>query len=475
MWMDESHHWLVARESHSLSDLIINYQYDGHPSLWLMIMYLGSSITDNPMCIQYIHGSITLLAVALLLFKSPLPRIFVIAFIFSYFPLYEYGVLARNYGLLMLFAFCLPVAYQQQYNWRWLPWLILGLIANTHLFGLIFTLAYLCIYLGKTLWDHTESKPISRLGLLIYSLLCGLSLYFIIPPGDHPSSAISFFSFDFDRLADALMIFFKALVPIPDFTSDFFWNTNLLTTHLKFLIAPFALLSWLFPFIFKWEKKWLLSVWYLTAFLICSFQYFTTLNSGVRYGGILIITLIVLKWIDSLHHTSTFSAHPRLRRLISKVFIAILILVQSVSAIYHLYQDIRLPFSNTKSVHTYIKDNSLDAIPVVSNAYCNCISYNNYTPRPIYFLNVAESMHFCHWKLLDKVRSPNQQYDLSISITKSKEYLSKMQIQKVILLYNGDDIFQPQLEQPLPAGVELLKTFNDGIVKRENFAVYLIE
>ena len=47
MWMDESHHWLVARASVYLTDLFENYRYDGHPILWGVLMWITGKFTSN--------------------------------------------------------------------------------------------------------------------------------------------------------------------------------------------------------------------------------------------------------------------------------------------------------------------------------------------------------------------------------------------------------------------------------------------
>ncbi len=480
MWMDESHHWLVARESDSLADLIHNYRYDGHPVLWILIMYCYSWFSETSVGMQYLHGVISLVCTAMVLFKAPFARTFAFAWVLSYFSLYEYGVLSRNYSLLMLFSFSLPIAWKTRRKHPWLPWLILGFISNTHLFGLIFSVAFVIVCIVRRLVNNQRSDSHSIYGYSIYILLLGLSIYFIIPPNDHPSASVASLDIAFDSVADTLMLFFKALVPIPDVTSQFSWNTNLLTTTLKMWVAPLAISSWLLPLLFQWRHRWLVWVWYLSALLITGFFLVTTLNSGVRYGGILIIILLVLKWIDSLEVNIPNPKHQlsKNRTLLQVVIISILMTVQVCSAGYHIYQDINSPFSTTKDISQFIEREELDHIPVLSNAFCNCISYNNYTDRPIYFLNVASSMSFCKWELLGKAKGKNSQYDLSQSIEESINYLEQQNLEQVVLLYHGNEIFTQEfikLSTQTHARAQYLQTFNKGLVKRENYAVYLIQ
>ena len=479
MWMDESHHWLVARESDNLQQLFSNYQYDGHPVTWVLMMYLYSYVSDMAMGMQYLHGILAIIGAGLIMLRSPFPRAFLITWVLGYFSIYEYGVLSRNYSLLMLFAFCLPIAWKLRDNHPWLPWLILGLICNTHLFGLIFSAAFVFVYFLNCAIKKTLVDMHSLLGYGIYVVLIGLSVYSIIPPSDHPSASLASLQVDFDSLADTMMLFFKALVPIPDVTSQFSWNTNLLTSSLKIWVAPLAICSWLLPLLFRWRQRWLVWIWYLSALLIGGFFLVTTLNSGVRYGGILIVILIALKWIDLLEvnapHNNPISKN---RQLLQTSILSILMLVQVCSAGYHIYQDIKLPFSSTKEISLFVESEELDHIPVVSNAFCNCISYSNYTDHPIYFINVKSSMSFCKWALLDRAQGKQSQYTLSQSIDESITYLEQQNLEQVVLLYHGDDIFSEEfarLSHQLSPRAEYLQTFNNGIVKRENFAVFLIQ
>jgi hypothetical protein len=431
------------------------------------------------MGMQYMHVLIALVSAAVLLFRGPFPKAFLIAWILGYFSLYEYGVLSRNYSLLMLFAFCLPIAWKKRVNYPWVPWLVLGLICNTHLFGLIFSVVFVFIYFLNSVVNNRQADNHSLLGYGIYATLLGLSVYSIIPPSDHPSVSLANLQVDFDSIADTLMLFFKALVPIPDVTSQFSWNTNLLTSSLKIWVAPLAISSWLLPLLFRWRQRWLIWVWYLSALLIGVFFLMTTLNSGVRYGGILIIILIALRWIDSLEVNTLQSNHPisNIRQTLQTSILSILMLVQVCSAVYHIYRDVKLPFSTTKEISVFIESEELDHIPVVSNGFCNCISYSNYTDQPIYFLNVQSSMSFCKWELLDKARGKSSQYDLSRSIAESITYLQQQSLEQVILLYHGDNIFTKDKKalSAINPRATYLENFDNGLVKRENYAVYLIK
>jgi len=259
MWMDESHHWLVARESTSLASLLDNYKYDGHPILWVVMMYGCSLVTESPTLIQYLHGMISLLAVGIFLFQAPFSRYFKYGIALGYYPLYEYGVISRNYSLLMLFLFCLPYCIQVAAKRPSLTWIVLGIIANTHLFGLVFSAVFGLYYFYTTYIVNSERQSRSGLGIGVFIVSLLFSTWTILPPSDHPSLEISLFFLSFSKIADTVMLLFKALIPLPDITSRWPWGTNLLTSQLKWIVAPIAIISWAIPLAYRDHSTFLIS------------------------------------------------------------------------------------------------------------------------------------------------------------------------------------------------------------------------
>lgn len=479
MWMDESHHWLVARESRTLTELFNNYKHDGHPLLWLLIMYFFSFVSEGSMYIQFLHGGIALASIALFINKAPFPIFFKIGFTLSYFPLYEYGVITRNYSILMLLLFCLPLYWKNYRKSIIQVCIILGLIANTHFFGLIFSVVLGGFLFIKTVISHQKEILNRVIGFIILGAMVLVSVYSILPPSDNPFILDTGQLISFSKIADSAMLLFKALVPIPDFTSLFFWNTNILTYRLKWFIAPFALLSWFIPFILRWRSRWLLLAWYLTSALVVMSFIVTQLHSGLRYGGVLVLFLITIKWMDN--YESTFKQSSIHLVKISKFKNAILsciLIIQILSGFYHILSDIKRPFSATKGIYEFLNENEYQDLPIATNTFCNCISIRNYYSQPLYFLNLRDSLVFCEWNQLDKARGLDRQFDLDRSIDETMSYMVNMNLKKSILLYHGEGIFSESSEvftKSSLLNVKHLATFKNGIVKRENYAVYLLQ
>src|SRR5690349_21352468 len=71
MWLDEMHHFLLARDSSSLGELAFNARYDGHPLLWDSLLYFLTCFSRNPFYMQLLNILISVAAVIIFLRNTP--------------------------------------------------------------------------------------------------------------------------------------------------------------------------------------------------------------------------------------------------------------------------------------------------------------------------------------------------------------------------------------------------------------------
>jgi hypothetical protein len=113
-------------------------------------------------------------AVLLFLFRSPFSGGLKLLFVFGVLPLYEYSVMARNYGISMLLMFGFAALYPRRQQYALLLALVLALLANTNVHSLLIAGVLTCLWL----WDETmvgrQGWTAHRLGLL--GLAAGLIL-----------------------------------------------------------------------------------------------------------------------------------------------------------------------------------------------------------------------------------------------------------------------------------------------------------
>jgi len=106
MWRDEVRALDIVRASHSLAELFANLRNEGHPALWYLVLYAFGSLTSSSLVLPLCSAAIAVAAVALFVARAPFRPLEKTLFAFGYFPLYEYSVVSRNYGIGMLLLFC---------------------------------------------------------------------------------------------------------------------------------------------------------------------------------------------------------------------------------------------------------------------------------------------------------------------------------------------------------------------------------
>lgn len=101
-WRDEADVWLVARDS-DLSGLFTRVAHSGTPPLWYLIVMPLARLGLPYGSMLALNTAIAAAASLFVLFLArEVPPYLRIAFLFSYYPLYEYAVIARPYALMYL-------------------------------------------------------------------------------------------------------------------------------------------------------------------------------------------------------------------------------------------------------------------------------------------------------------------------------------------------------------------------------------
>ena len=185
-WRDEVRVLSLVQEAKTPLDLYPLVQYDGHPVLWYLLVYVGNLLINTPLILPILSILIALAAVSIFLFYSPFPFWLRILFIFSALPLYEYSVMARNYGISMLLLFIIAARYASRFHRPYQFALLLFLLANTNIHSVIFV-SLICLL---WIWDFYRTQPSSSmkqqilhlyLPLMIVAAGIFLCLLFVFP------------------------------------------------------------------------------------------------------------------------------------------------------------------------------------------------------------------------------------------------------------------------------------------------------
>ena len=406
------------------------------------------------------HWVIIVTAIWILIDKSQLPNNIKLFFVFGYFAIYEFAAISRNYALCMLLIFlsCYLVK-QSRFRLNISVAIVLILLANTHLFGLIYSLGLLMILI-------VEQRMHKRLNInniyLIIIVVAGMliAIYQIIPPLDHfllvnhnQHSVLSM-----ERLIKAVAIPFKALFVLPNFSLPHYWNSNYFTGVLPtILIAPLVVISWVLPLWLLRSSRMALGLYGFTLLSICGFTYLSPLNVSLRHAG-----FIYMVWIASYWLMYTQKEQESNRFSLSwKYLLYVPFVLHLAAGIGSIYKEVASPFSEALNVSTYLQEQGLDQLMVATTQNSGA-SLSAYLDKKAFYLDKNRLGSFCSWD------------DNSFSIDKEFIY------DNLIQLSQNQKSFVVALEYPLAEyqvnkmmDLKYLTKFERSVVSTENFYLYL--
>ena len=114
-WLDEAQSWLIARDA-SYHDILLTLPHiEGHVPFWWLILSIPAKLgVPYEIGLKTVNILIGAAACAVFEFKSPFPNAFKIAFPFTYFFFYQYGIITRPYMLLVLALFLAAVTFRNR-------------------------------------------------------------------------------------------------------------------------------------------------------------------------------------------------------------------------------------------------------------------------------------------------------------------------------------------------------------------------
>lgn len=447
LWGDEIHSWNIVKASPSLSALLRNIRFEGHPPLWYLILWPLTRFTHDPVAMQVVQYLIAVSVVFLLLFRSPFPLVARLLLPFGYFLLYEYAALSRNYAIGVLLVCCVCIVLSRprpKYGWYYV---FLFLLSNTHLIGLILAASFQVYVLLRTRsWVH----------FLLGGLLLLPAAGCILPPPDSQLNAGFWLHWTRDKPIILAQAPLRAFFPMPAWWEYHWWNTECLLGLPLWLVGLCSLaLCWLALAVLQGAARVLFLVNVLgTLFVGLVFPLTTS-----RYCGFLFIGFLAAYWLSE-----------RRRRLGY-----LLLALQIPGALFAAYQDYRHPFSFASKAPVLVAEAAISGAEAPTLLVCDYWALNplvTFCDRPFYCLDLHREMSFLQWnnELSRAMHAPHRYADgvqrLFDSLGTRSVYLmstaSPLELQRAdsLLIYRFD--------------VRLVDLREDAIEKGSNLYLYLV-
>jgi hypothetical protein len=175
LWRDEVRALNIAAGSGSIADLFHNLRNEGHPPLWYLLLYAAFHATGSMLVLKPLSLGLAGASYYVFLRRAPWSLGLKALFALGIFPLYEYSVMCRNYGISMLLIFAAATLFPKRFT-RPLPLaVVLALLANTNAYALI-VVAALIFGMAVELRRSPPPRPVRRAEALLAAIVLGAAM-----------------------------------------------------------------------------------------------------------------------------------------------------------------------------------------------------------------------------------------------------------------------------------------------------------
>lgn len=302
VWRDEVRALSIATTPASICQLPMALQNEGHPVLWYLLLRMAYAVLHQGVVLKVVSVSVGLGGVLLFWLYAPFFMWQKILFLGGVFPLYEYSVISRNYGISMFLCFLFATMYARHDRNILFLGVVLAALANTNLHSTVLTgLLAAYLFYDELILRHHLLTPnriaalSATFGFVVLGIFCAVC---VIMPSE-----------------DCLVGTASALSP-----ERVFWALN------ENLIHPGFHFDQLIPFRAVWARDVL--IWLMVAGLLivppAALALLTgTVSLGVifsvvydgtlRHQGLLLMYLVTLYWIAIYAHQEPTGTKTRPR------------------------------------------------------------------------------------------------------------------------------------------------------------------
>lgn len=399
MWRDELQAWLLATGSGSLAELFHNVRYEGHPALWHVLLFVVSRVTRAPEVMQALHLAIAAGAVFLFARNAPFSRRARALFAFGYFPLFEYGVISRNYSLGLLLVLAFASLYPRRSRSYAPLAAVLALLANASAYGWL-----LAAVLGGALVVEALTRPEVRRTLRLRDALgacalwaagAALSVAQILPPADGGFGPRGPLEWDGERLLMTFASVLQAYLPLPAVGASGVWN-SLLLWRLPFLLTALAGAVAIVCLAVRLARSRAAFAAYLAGTLALLVFTYALYFGWLRHHGHHFILLIACLWMARRDEgVEPFARADERRDLVPVLWLV----AQMIAGLTLWGLDLTLPFSNARAVARMLRSPELASLPVAVTPDYMGAGVSAYLDRPVHHLETGRPGTFVFWNV----------------------------------------------------------------------------
>jgi len=158
VWRDEVKALSIALQGDSVFAMVKELRWEGHPALWYLLLRSAHTLVPRPEVLQLVSIVVAALAVLILVLRAPFSLPLLALILTARFSMYEYSVMARNYGISMLLLFLFAAFYERHRDRDCLLGVLLFLLANCNVHSVLLVGGLLLFWFVDILCGEAANK-----------------------------------------------------------------------------------------------------------------------------------------------------------------------------------------------------------------------------------------------------------------------------------------------------------------------------
>jgi hypothetical protein len=168
VWRDEMRALSLALRGNNVFAMLQGLHGEGHPAVWYLLLRGAHVLVARPEALLLVSIVVASAAILILLLRSPFSLPFLALLLIVRFTIYEYSVVARNYGISMLLLFLFAACYQRHRDRDFLLGMLLFLLANCNAHSVLLVGGLLLFWFVDILCDDVADRP-RNLRMFLYN------------------------------------------------------------------------------------------------------------------------------------------------------------------------------------------------------------------------------------------------------------------------------------------------------------------
>jgi hypothetical protein len=460
LWRDELNALGIVWASPTIPSLFWHIHHEGHPWLWYVILWIPSRFTQSVLVLKVVQGIVGMAIILFVALRSPFRRWEKALLLAGYFFVFEYTVLSRMYGVMLL-AFVVYLYWRTAHpDSPIVSALLLGVMASVDTIGIILSIALILEYAGAMYTSGRLYFP-RKTGLLAlgtYAAITAFAVWSAKPAKDvswrttgRPFAEAKDMSHLYNSFLNYTVLPF---IPVKSPRSHFFWNPWL---HLHLAVYTLPMILFVAMLYWAFRRRWNLLLMIGAAIVAGTLLGHLIYSGSERHFGVVFLTVVAAAWIMRAEDPAALLPWP----------VYVLLGLSALSSIWAVLGSWERPFSYDKAAADWIARNQLEQMPFVAEGDTSAIGVAEYLHRPVYMIECA-----CvdTYLLFSSRRDNYKDADAPARILQAEHYYHDQPL-LFMLVYP----MKPQEEEGLKREgfeIEPLASFSEAEEVAENFYFY---